>query len=212
MISDDDTLFNLSTDSDMLRNELAKYVLGYTRWPVLNDTGFNITPELIPGEINLGIEEHQNLQNYWKRIILGEDTEAHGIEHALIILVSPSTIDTTSISFDLSNIPIIQFNPGWPGLTLQQCNSAQKQHMPVLASGSHTIDFLRQFQHADKLKFYEDLIEDIAQLDETRKRTRSRAILVSKLKELTSQLQQITLVAKIINKGERLYYYIDAIP
>ncbi|KAG6895834.1 hypothetical protein C0992_012211 [Termitomyces sp. T32_za158] len=186
----------------VFHDAIADCVVGYTHWPALSNTGFGSMPELLRGKINTRVQEHRDLRQFWISTNEGRDLQNHAIENAITILVSPSTLDMNSLSFDTRNLKPVVFQPEWQGLLENNCTVDQQEKLPILANGGHRLDLLRNFPYQEKIKALQLIEEEIAKIDDKRKGVRSRPVLVAELGKLREELQGITWVAKILNKDK----------
>ncbi|KAG5325861.1 hypothetical protein C0989_011538, partial [Termitomyces sp. Mn162] len=176
-------------------------VMGYCYWPALCDLGFGLIAQLQRALINSRPQHYKDLKDMWTALNNGQDLHNHSVEHAIYVLVSKQTIKMESLTFNTRDMQMIEFLPGWKGLTLADATEEQKMQMPVLGNGGHRLDLLRTFQYSPKLEVYKDITAQIAKIDDTGKNTRSRQPLVEELENLKKELREVTWVAKVLDLG-----------
>ncbi|KAG6894397.1 hypothetical protein C0993_011624, partial [Termitomyces sp. T159_Od127] len=195
------TAATLSTaqEGQEFHDTISQCELGYTLWPALSDTGFGTLPEMLRGQINTRTQERQNLKLFWNSVHEGRDLQQHAVQHAIIILASKSDLDMDSLTFDTRNLHTIRFQPGLHDVT-SDSPAEQRAQLPILANGGHRLEVLRQFVYQDKLKVYQQILDQLAIIDTKGKGARSREALRVELETLKHELLGVTWIAKVLDR------------
>ncbi|KAG6881315.1 hypothetical protein C0993_001963, partial [Termitomyces sp. T159_Od127] len=136
---------------------------------------------------------------FWNSVHEGRDLQQHAVQHAIIILASKSTLDTDSLSFDTRNLHTLHFQPGLHGVT-SDSPAEQYAQLPILANGGHRLEVLWQFVYQDKLKVYQQILDQLAIIDTKGKEAWSHKALHVELKTLKHKLLEVTWIAKVLDR------------
>ncbi|KAG6884380.1 hypothetical protein C0992_006442 [Termitomyces sp. T32_za158] len=104
-----------------------------------------------------------------------------------------------SITFNTARVTRIEFQPEWRGRTADTCTAAEREQLPLLANGGHRLDLLREMVYAEKLKVYNDLVKQLAQIEDSGKGRTAYGPLDERRDELRRELEEVTWIAQILD-------------
>ncbi|KAG6863045.1 hypothetical protein C0993_000425, partial [Termitomyces sp. T159_Od127] len=99
----------------------------------------------------------------------------------------------------MHNLCILCFQPGLHGVT-SDSPAEQCAQLPILANGGHQLEVLQQFVYQDKLKVYQQILDQLAIIDTKGKGAWSCEALGVELETLKHELLDVTWIAKVLDR------------